>query len=58
MKALVYQGAGRKLWTEVPEPEIIESSDAIRMRISPDNSFFFCGSLTNAPLLASRCCHL
>src|SRR5690348_6494306 len=29
MKALVYQGAGRKLWTEVPEPEIIESSDAI-----------------------------
>jgi alcohol dehydrogenase len=29
MKALVYQGAGRKLWTEVPKPEIIESSDAI-----------------------------
>jgi hypothetical protein len=34
----------------------IESSDAIKMRISPDSSFFFCGSLTNAPLLASRCC--
>lgn len=34
----------------------IESSDAIRIRISPDNSFFFCGSLTNAPLSVSRSC--
>ncbi|MCR2763501.1 zinc-dependent alcohol dehydrogenase family protein [Microbacterium sp. zg.B48] len=29
MKALVYQGAGKKAWTEVPDPEIIHATDAI-----------------------------
>jgi len=28
----------------------IESIEAIRMRISEESSFFFCGSLTNEPL--------
>jgi hypothetical protein len=28
----------------------IESIDAIRMRISEESSFFFCGSLKNVPL--------
>ena len=28
----------------------IESIEAIRMRISEESSFFFCGSLTNGPL--------
>ncbi len=28
----------------------IESIDAIRIRISEESSFFFCGSLTNEPL--------
>src|SRR5258706_12981771 len=29
MKALVYEGAGRKSWTEVPDPTIIDPRDAI-----------------------------
>jgi alcohol dehydrogenase len=29
MKALVYEGPGRKLWTEVPDPVIIDPRDAI-----------------------------
>ncbi len=29
MKALVYGGAGSRRWAEVPDPEIVESEDAI-----------------------------
>lgn len=29
MKALVYHGPGRKQWTDVPTPEIVDSKDAI-----------------------------
>ena len=29
MKALVYEGPGKKIWKEVPNPKIINPSDVI-----------------------------
>ena len=29
MKALVYHGPGNKRWEEVPEPSVVEDTDAI-----------------------------
>ncbi|HEY8296335.1 MAG TPA: alcohol dehydrogenase catalytic domain-containing protein, partial [Micrococcaceae bacterium] len=29
MKALVYQGPGKKSWTDVPQPRLLKPSDAI-----------------------------
>src|SRR5699024_2729291 len=29
MKALVYHGAGNKLWEEVPDPELVDATDVL-----------------------------
>ena len=29
MRAVVYEGSGRKSWTEVPDPKLVDDTDAI-----------------------------